>query len=148
MIIQRLILILIVVLVAGCGTEPPSPTSAPTAEPTATEASEAPVDVSQGEALFYQFVEDTGFACKTCHYPNSDERLLGPGLLSIAERFESYDIEADDIESYITESIKDPTAFIVPDDSPFPENIMPATYSEVFTDEELDALVDYILSSK
>ena len=66
-------------------------------------------------------------------------------MLSIEDRFEDYDVEAESLESYIYESIVDPKAFIVPDESPYPENIMPATYAEILSEDEIDALVAYIL---
>jgi|GEM_PF-2078474 len=153
MIFQRLILILILGLVAGCGTTPPAqPTSPPKPIATATEPAEVTEEVAEsespGEVLFNEFVEEVGFACVTCHYAASDERLLGPGLLSIKDRFETYELESDDLESYVKQSIQDPSAFIVPSESPFPENIMPRTYSDIFTDEQLDSLVEYIVSPK
>lgn len=150
MIIQRLILILILSLVAGCGTNPPAqPTTEPTEtpKPETSEDETSDSDKSPGEVLFNQFIEEVSFSCNTCHYPDSDDRLLGPGLLSIEERFETYDIEVDSLESYIKQSIQDPGAFIVPNESPYPVNIMPRTYGDIFTDEELDMLIDFILST-
>lgn len=147
--IQRLILILTLGLMVGCGATPPKQ---PTAEPTMPATAEPPVEVadseSLGEVLFNEFIEEVGFACVTCHYPDSDKRLLGPGLLGIKDRFETYELESDDLENYIKQSIQDPASFIVPDESPFPENIMPRTYGEVFTDDELDQLVEFILAPK
>lgn len=146
MIIQRLLFILILALVAGCATNSPAqltPKPPPAGIPVATAVIDS---VSQGELLFNQYIEAAGFSCVTCHYANSDDRLLGPGLLSLADRFKTYDIEVDSLESYIKQSIVDPLAFIVPDESPFAPNIMPVNYSDIFTDDELDALVDYILS--
>jgi hypothetical protein len=45
------------------------------------------------------------------------------------------------------QSINDPGAFIVLHDPSFPANIMPRIYGDIFTDDELDLLVDYILSA-
>jgi len=152
MILQRLILILIIGLVVGCGADP---TAQPTPKPTVTATpediekvviDEVNDDASPGELLFKQFVDEAGFACISCHYLNTDDRLLGPGLLNIADRFETYDIEVNSLEAYIKQSIEDPSAFIVPDESPFPENLMPRTYSDIFTDDEIDLLVNFILS--
>ena len=40
-------------------------------------------DPENGEELFNTFTE-TGFACATCHYTDSTDRLVGPGLLGVA----------------------------------------------------------------
>ena len=153
MIFRRLILILTLALVAGCGTNPPAqPTPKPTLPATPTEEAPTVIDsvesASPGEILFNEFMGEVGFACSTCHYPSSDDRLLGPGLLNIEDRFETYELEVDDLETYIKQSIQDPSAFIVPSDSPYPPNLMPRTYSDILSDDQVDLLVEYILSSQ
>jgi cytochrome c2 len=40
-------------------------------------------DAANGELLFNTFQADVGFACATCHRADSEERLIGPGLLNI-----------------------------------------------------------------
>ncbi len=149
-------ILLLTLVLAACGTQStPEPTTEPQPEPTqpaeasAAEAEETPElsDIAQaGQVVFEQFYEEVGFACVTCHYINSDNRLLGPGLLSIEDRFEDYDVETDDLEMYILESIVAPRDFNVPAESPYPENIMPDTYGEFLSEEDLDALVAYILA--
>lgn len=113
------------------------------AEPTMTEVIGQPLI---GETLFTQFYSEVGFSCASCHYINSDMRLLGPGLLSVEERFETYETDAATLEAYLTESILIPQAFIVPDDSPYPENLMPRTYGDIFSEEEIAELVHYIIA--
>lgn len=146
------IILLLTTLLTACGTaSTPQPTAEPTPEPEQVEATaEVTPELSEvaqaGQVLYEQFYQEAGFSCLTCHYINSDNRLLGPGLLSIEDRFDTYDVEADDLESYIRASITNPRDFIVPDESPYPDNIMPDMYDELFTDDELDALVEYILS--
>ena len=155
MIKRWLILILAVGLMVGCGTRStptPQPTAKPTDEPLPTpteesmEAVELPEDVAKGKVLFSEFIEEVGFACATCHYTNSDTRLLGPGLLSIEERFADYDVDVDTVELYIKQSILNPGVFIVPDDAPYPENLMPRNYASFLSDDDLDKLITYILS--
>jgi len=158
MTLRHFILYLITILaITACGSQA-TPAPDPTNEPPTADASsvsEATAEVTpelsalalEGKVVFEQFYEDVSFACSTCHYINSDDRLLGPGLLSIEDRFEEYDIEDDDdLEDYIIASIVNPRDFIVPDDNPYPENIMPITYGDFLTEDELDALVAYILS--
>jgi len=155
MITRYLFFILIATLFVGCGTQA-TPNTKPTDEPEAAAVSDETdevddetdedEDVSEGEVLFKQFYEDAQFACSTCHYPDSDNRLLGPGLLSIEERYQTYDVETESLEAYIKQSILEPREFIVPDDSPYPENIMPNNYDDIFDDDELEDLIEYILS--
>lgn len=147
MTIKNFIRLLFILILAGCGSNA-TPTPAPTIEPAVLPTHEATEEVidSPGKVLFEQFQEAVGFACVTCHYVQSDNRLLGPGLLNIEQRFEEYDVEAESLEAYMHESILSPAAFIVPADPPFPANIMPRTYGDVFTDEEIDEIITYILS--
>lgn len=42
-------------------------------------------DPENGQLLFNTLQSQTGFACATCHYVNSTERLVGPGLLGIGD---------------------------------------------------------------
>lgn len=153
MTIKSLTLTLILtLLLAACGaasTPEPEPTDAPTATPEPVEAEATPElsdKAAAGKVLFETFYEDVSFSCATCHYVNTDNRLLGPGLLSIEDRFDDYDVDDETLEAYIMTAIVNPRVFIVPDESPYPENIMPATYGDLFTDDELDALVAYILA--
>jgi cytochrome c2 len=45
--------------------------------------------------------------------------------------------------AYIRESILDPSAFLVPG---FPDNLMPKTYGELFTPDEINDLIAYLLT--
>lgn len=98
-------------------------------------------DPTVGESLF-QTITSTGFACMNCHNSQSQDRLVGPGLLGIpttaGEREPGVPAYA-----YIYESITNPNAFVVPD---YPENLMPQIYSEVFTDEEIYDIIAYLLT--
>jgi mono/diheme cytochrome c family protein len=49
----------------------------------------------------------------------------------------------DDPAAYIRESILHPSAFLVPG---FPDNLMPKTYGEIFTDDEINDLVAYLMT--
>ncbi len=137
----------------GCdsdSTSAPLPTdelsTALTPEATPVEETPEAVNESPGRLLFEQFREEVGFACATCHYVSSDNRLLGPGLLSVESRFQSYDIEVENVESYLRESIVTPDAFIAPGEQAYPENIMPRIYADILTDDEINEIIDYILS--
>ena len=43
-------------------------------------------DPANGQVLFNELQPEAGFACATCHRIDSEERLVGPGLLNISER--------------------------------------------------------------
>ena len=43
-------------------------------------------DAEHGAELFETFQPDAGFACSTCHFNDSENRLIGPGLLNIGTR--------------------------------------------------------------
>jgi mono/diheme cytochrome c family protein len=120
-------------------TEPPTATPIPpTAEPVAAVTGNA----ENGKVLFETFRAEVSFACATCHHVDSDDRLIGPGLLNIVDHVEQHGTGETPAE-YIRHSIVEPGAFVVPD---YPDNLMPRTYAELFTEEEINDLVAYVLS--
>lgn len=154
MMIRITLFLLLACTFVACGADA-SPTDQPTPEPSSTiedlttgdaEATSEADSNSPGAVLFNEFYEEAQFACATCHYLDTDNRLLGPGLLSIEDRYDTYDTDTESLEDYIRQAIIDPRAFHVPDDSPYPENIMPINYDEIFTEGEIDLLIEYILS--
>ncbi len=148
MYLKIIILVLVSLIMVGCGTSAAKPTPRPTdvAEVMPTELPQTSLPKSEGEALFNTFIEKVGFACATCHYTNSDQRLIGPGLLNIATRYESYEVETEDLKSYLHQSIVEPHIFIAPHTPAFPDNVMPDTYGDVFTEDQINDLIDYIMS--
>lgn len=120
-------------------------------EPAADEsaAEEAPVeeaalvgDPANGAVLFNQMITEVSFACGTCHRVDSDLQLIGPGLLGIAARAAERDPEATP-EEYVYTSIVNPDAYVV---EGFSADLMPETYTEIFTPQEIADLVAYALS--
>lgn len=110
--------------------------------------------VAQGENLYRK----SSPSCVACHSIEPGVDGAGPslaGLVTRAEQFiesDDYTGEATDVESYIRESIVDPSAFLVPD----PKNrystgtmsLMPNTYGNTLNDEQLDNLVEYLITLK
>ncbi len=129
-------------------TDTPEPTTEPTEEPAATEsatAAEIPIsvnEISEGERLFHQFQSRAGYACVTCHFTDSDERLIGPGLLTMAERA-IIRVEGQSDEQYIRESIINPGSYLV---EGYPDMFMPRSFADIFSEEQIDYLVAYLLS--
>ena len=129
----------------------PTPTEEPTEEPTLVPTE--PQDqisllvsisgnVENGETLFNTFYDEVGFACMTCHLPNSEEMLIGPGLLNVGQRSVTR-IEGQSAAEYIYNSIIHPNDYIV---ETYPENLMPQTYRDLFSDQQLFDLVAYLLT--
>jgi mono/diheme cytochrome c family protein len=121
----------------------PIPTLPPGAEPTlinslqggtgAQAGSELSQDqlVAMGEQLFVP--------CQSCH---GAENGVGPAFVGMGERAATR-VEGMAAEAYLRESIVNPSAFVVPD---FKDNIMPKSYGQSFSDNEISALVTYILA--
>lgn len=104
--------------------------------------------VARGQALF----EGAG-ACSTCHTVAGDTTLVGPPLAGIAARATErvatagYGGKATDAAGYLRESILEPSAYLVPGDrfaTPTSLSLMPATYHDQLTAEQVDDLVAYL----
>lgn len=136
------------------------PTVPPTAEATevATEAVEQtaeggeegaavnPEDIGDPEAGAALFVTgDVGVgatACNTCHFADQEMALVGPGLLGLPERAGNR-VPGKDAVTYIRESIVNPNAYVV---EGFFESVMPQTYGQVLSEEQINNLVAYLLT--
>lgn len=79
--------------------------------------------------------------CNTCHVVDSENMLVGPGLLNISERAGSR-IEGITAEEYLYNSIVNPNDFVVDGFSP----AMPANYGDSLTDDEIYNLVAYLMT--
>jgi len=121
------------------------PTETPLPEPTAFGASDplfdeiAAADVAHGEELF-STMNETGFACTTCHYIDREDMLVGPGQLNLLYRAGER-VEDQGPYSYMYNSIVNPNDYIV---EGYPENIMPRTYAEVYSEQDLYDIVAYM----
>ena len=70
--------------------------------------------------------------------------VIGPGLLNVSD-WAAQNIPDQTPEEYIRTSIINPSAYVV---SGFPDGLMPKTFSEIFTEQEINDLVSYVLSLK
>lgn len=116
------------------GTLAEEPAEAPSAEAPAEEEFEG----GDGERVFNTASPIT---CTTCHSLDGTVGL-GPSLKGIAERAGTR-IAGMGAEEYIRQSIIDTNAYIV---DGFPESLMPVTFSETLTPEELEAVIGYLLT--
>ncbi len=110
-------------------------------------------DIALGQQVFNQQYDTSvgPWICASCHSVDEARvRLVGPGLWGMAETSETRITESGDADAveYVYNSIVNPMAYIVPADQggAYPENLMPPNYAEVLSEEELDAVVAYVLS--
>lgn len=109
----------------------------------ACSSEESVVEITErdGQALFERRALGNQAGCVTCHSRADGVVLVGPPL---------YDVEAaaaaagaSDARTYARESIVEPEAYTVPgfaDARP-----MPVEFGELLDDEQIEAIIDYLL---
>jgi cytochrome c2 len=97
-------------------------------------------DVANGEALFGTFQADAGFACSTCHLVDTENQLIGPGLLNVGQRAATR-VQEQDAQAYLYTSIVNPDAFVVPDNT---DDLMPENWAEIYSDEQIMDIIAYL----
>lgn len=100
-----------------------------------------PGDPTEGERLFNTVHPAAGAACSTCHRADSEQRLIGPGLLNLRARAAER-VPGESALDYIHTSIVQPGAYVV---DGYPD-IMPKNWGKVFSDEQLNDLIAYLLT--
>ena len=106
--------------------------------------------VALGESLFLTATP----ACNACHSVAPGVNMAGPTLAGVGARAlriieaPEYQGEAQDAESYIRESIVEPSAHLVAGAmySAGGQSFMPTTYGDTLTGEQIDQLVAYLAS--
>lgn len=154
---RLLLLLLISLIAAACSPTSPDPTPRPRsatapADTNIAESIELPdsyeaflVQVgrpTRGEVLFNTFQEEAGFACSTCHRHDSEQRLIGPGLLNIAERAATR-VEGVSAEAYLYSSIIAPGEFVV---ESFPDGLMPQNWAEIYSVSDISDIMAYLVT--
>jgi cytochrome c oxidase subunit 2 len=93
-----------------------------------------------GKALFTQN------GCAACHAVQGDTKIVGPSLAGVAQRAGSREpgVSAND---YIRQSIREPSAFIVPG-FPGPPSLMPPFAPSQVSDDDLNSIISYLLTLK
>jgi cytochrome c2 len=159
----RFTLLIFMLSLAACGrgdiVQPTTPTVfIPPRSATATiEAQQATVDAAanpqtdtqtvagdpvRGQELFTAFQPAANFACATCHLVDSEAQLIGPGLLNVSARAETR-VPGQSVEEYLRNSILHPSEFVVPN---FPDMLMPQVYGTVFTEDQINDLIAYLMT--
>lgn len=98
-------------------------------------------DAANGETLFNQ-MNATGFACATCHAPDSEQVMVGPGLLHIPTRAAER-VAGQGAQTYIYNSILHPADYVV---DGFANNLMPANYEDIYSTKEIYDIVAYLMT--
>ena len=93
-------------------------------------------EIPSGEQVF------TSAGCSACHSLSPEVTKVGPSLAGIAQRAATMDPEMT-AEMYITESILDPRAYVV---EGYRSEIMPDNYAQLLSDQELKALVEFLMA--
>lgn len=140
--------ILSLLLTACSGSAQPAPfaTQRPTATSLPPTATNEPLwGAARGQLLFNTQQAAAGFACATCHYPNSDRRLIGPGLKNMVQRALRHQT-GQTPQNYLREAIVSPDAFIVPGEPAYPAGLMPENYADIFSEADLKDLIAYLLT--
>lgn len=115
----RLFVCGLVLLLTGCGEEPP-----------------APGDPARGAALF------TAQACAACHAVGTGGSQIGPDLRQIGT-VAATRVPGQSAEHYLDLSIVFPAAFVVPG---YAANVMPLDYGSTLPPQARRDLVAYLLS--
>lgn len=95
-------------------------------------------------------------ACNACHSTAPGVNMAGPSLAGVAGRAEKliasseYQGEARDVKSYLVESIRSPSAYVVPGAmySANGQSFMPNTYAHDLSAEQIDQLAEYLQTLK
>jgi mono/diheme cytochrome c family protein len=97
-----------------------------------------------GEKLFKQATIGTQPGCSTCHSLEAGVTIVGPSLAGIGSHAGER-VSGLSAEEYLRQSILEPNAHLA---EGFSANIMPTTWSETLTKEQLDDLVAFLLTLK
>jgi len=105
-----------------------------------------------GESLF----GSVSPACNACHSTRAGVNMAGPSLAGVATRARAvissagYEGEATDVTAYIRESIRTPSAHLVPGAmySANGVSFMPSTYGSTLSDEQIDQLAAFLETLK
>lgn len=112
-------------LIAGCSG---SAGHAASGQPSSTPIEE------QGARLFSQH-------CSSCHATTPGTVIVGPSLAGIAQRAGER-VEGLDTRSYLETSIRSPDAYLVDGFA----NLMPPSLGDSLTQDEVDALIAFLLT--
>lgn len=105
---------------------------------------DAPVaaEADAGRSLFLENTLGTNTGCRLCHSLDADTVLVGPSFDGVATRAATR-VPGLSAAEYLRQSIVDPEAYVV---EGFPKGQMFNNYAEVLTAEDIDNLVEFLLT--
>jgi nitric oxide reductase subunit C len=95
-----------------------------------------------GKSLFEQATIGNTAGCKTCHSLEAGAIIVGPSLAGISARAGST-VPGLSAGEYLRQSILEPDAYVVEN---FPASVMPNVWSMELSEEQIDQLVEYLLT--
>lgn len=123
MVKSKLILLALTAFLAACATDAAG-------TPTLTQQE------NQGFQLFTVY-------CAACHSTVGDAIIVGPSLAGVATRAETR-VAGLDAHAYLEQSILDPSAYLNEGFS----DLMPKNWGDILNDEELEAVIAFLLTLK
>ncbi|WP_322506994.1 c-type cytochrome, partial [Anaerolinea sp.] len=134
---------------AACGEK-----AAPAAPPPTQESASAPPALYSAELARQAFQKG---GCGACHVIPGVEGAggtIGPDLTGIAQTAQghlekgNYKGKAKSVAEFLAESIRQPDVFVAPDcnGSPCQKGLMPASLSNLYNEEEIQAMVQFLMN--
>ena len=107
-------------------------------------ASTSSGDAANGEILFNQAIigEANALGCAACHSLRPGITMVGPSVAGLAD-IAGDRVEGLSAEEYLRQSIIAPNEYVV---DGFNQSLMPLTFGEDLTEEEVNDLVAYMLT--
>jgi mono/diheme cytochrome c family protein len=103
-----------------------------------------PITATDGAELFAMRALGSQAGCVTCHSLTPDHVIVGPSLAEVAVRAGSR-VSGLDAEAYLHQAITTPDAYVV---DGFESGKMPAVLGEILSEQQIDALVDYLMGAQ
>ena len=97
-----------------------------------------------GETLFKQATIGNQPGCSTCHSLEAGVTIVGPSLAGIGSQAGEL-VSGLSAEEFLRQSILEPNAYVT---EGFAANIMPTTWGDALSQEQLDDLVAFLLTLK
>ncbi|MDA0242298.1 MAG: c-type cytochrome [Chloroflexi bacterium] len=123
--LPTIFLLTLALCLLGCNTAAPTPPPTPT--PTAAQ--------KLGQTAFMQ-------NCGSCHSVADEAIIVGPSLKGVGNRAAER-VPGQDARTYLMTSILNPSAYLV---EGFQDGLMPANLAKKLTGEELDGVIEYLLT--